>query len=201
MQNVGRIQRPPLHARLLAEIKSLAICWEAKTSLSAGASSLKQALMWQSLGTTYSSGRSLRSPRVCRGTVHSSAKCRAQQLPAPSAAAQVPRHGPEQSWDMGESKISALKDTNSHVKVGRAFPGWHRASCAAGSSTHGSQKRWKAPLGALWRNTAHSSSKAGRITMKYKSWVWGFANWPTVSKSYSISITPSPPNPTEVSTK
>lgn len=175
MQNAGRIQRPPLHARLLAEIKSLAICWEAKTSLSAGASSLKQALMWQSLSTTYYSlGRSLRSPRVCQGTVHSSAECRVQQLPARFAAAQVPHHSPEQSCDTGESKISALKDSNSHEKVGRAFPGWHRAaraSCAAGSSTHSSQKRWKAPHGALWRNAAHSSSKAGRIAMKYKSWV------------------------------
>lgn len=204
MQNAGRIQRPPLHARLLAEIKSLAICWEAKTSLSAGASSLEQALMWQSLSTIYSLGRSLCSSRVFQGTVHSSAECRVQQLPARSAAAQVPHHNPEQSCNIGESKISALKDSNIHEKVGRAFPGWHRAaraSCAAGSSTHGSQKRWKAPHGALWRNTLHSSSKSGRITMKYKSWVWGFANWPTVSKSCSISIAPSPPNPTEVSTK
>lgn len=49
LENAGRIQRPPLHARLLAEIKSLAICWEAKTSLSAGAYSFEWALMWQSL--------------------------------------------------------------------------------------------------------------------------------------------------------
>ncbi|EOA95428.1 hypothetical protein Anapl_10999 [Anas platyrhynchos] len=116
MQNAGRIQRPPLHARLLAEIKSLAICWEAKTSLSAGASSLEQALMWQSLSTIYSLGRSLCSSRVFQGTVHSSAECRVQQLPARSAAAQVPHHNPEQSCNIGESKISALKDSNIHEK-------------------------------------------------------------------------------------
>lgn len=86
--------------RLLAEIKSLAICWEAKTSLSAGAYSLKQGLMWQNLSEPLTlwgeAGPALGLLRDFGGF----AEGRVQQLPTHSATAPEQHPGPEGSWDM-----------------------------------------------------------------------------------------------------
>lgn len=79
MWNAGSIPRPPLRQRLRAEIKSPAICWEAKTSLSTGAWSLEQALMWQSLSELLILwGKVCSAPGVREKILQSFPACRSQ---------------------------------------------------------------------------------------------------------------------------
>lgn len=97
MRNAGRIRRPPLRARWLAEIKRPAICWEAKTSLSAGAYSLKQALMWQNLSELLTLwGEAGTDPGLSRDFwwLH--------QAPRPAAAYPVCWSLRETPWTQGE---------------------------------------------------------------------------------------------------
>lgn len=170
------MQRPPLQARLLAETKSLAICWELKTPLSACAYNLRQALMWQSLRTTHSMGWSLRSRRFVVG-IQSSAECWAQQLHPWSAAVLQPYHGPKQSWEMVELNISALKDSIGRAKASQPPHHTHKMH---GWRLDTPQKRWKALGEPLDK---HCALQRGDSLQNTGTVFWSFQ---TLTQSFKI---------------
>ena len=162
MRNAGRIRRPPLHARLLAEIKSPAICWEAKTSLSAGAYSLKQALMWQNLS----------EPLTLWGEAGAALGLlvdfwRLRQAPSPVAAHPVcrsPGATPQRQGELGHGIVKNIcaERQRQPCKYGKHLPGLALHSTHArwamrvGGLTQGPQKRCNALREALQRNTGPS---------------------------------------------
>lgn len=162
MQNAGRIRRPPLRARLLAEIKSLAICWEAKTSLSAGAYSLEQALMWQNLSEPLTLwGEAGAAPGLAVDF------WRLHQAPNPAAARLVCRSPGATPWPQGELGHGRVKNIcaerqHQPCKRGKRLPSLalhstrERWAMGVGGLSQGPQKRWKALWEALQRNSRPS---------------------------------------------
>lgn len=192
MQNAGRIRRPPLRARLLAEIKSPAICWEAKTSLSAGAYSLEQALMWQNLSEPLTLwGEAGAAPGLAVDF------WRLHQAPNPAAARPVccsPGATPWPQGELGHGRVKNICIERQHQprKHGKRLPSLalhsthERRAMGVGGLSQGPQKRWKALCEALQRNSRPSlplqslrsrqAQRLGKTTMKHKSWLLGSAN-------------------------
>lgn len=162
MRNAGRIQRPPLRVRLLAEMKSPAICWEAKTSLSAGAYSLEQVLTW----------RNLSEPLTLWGEAGAALGLLGdfrwlRQAPSPAAAHPVcrsPGATPQPRVELGHRIVKNIcaERQCQPCKRGKHLPGLalhsthERWAMGAGGLTQGTQKRRKALHQALQRSTRPS---------------------------------------------
>lgn len=218
MQSAGRIRRPPLRARLLAEIKSPAICWEAKTSLSAGAYSLEQVLMWQNLSEPLTLwGEAGAAPGLA---VDFWWLCQAPNAAAARPVCRSPGATPWPEGELGHGRVKNICSERQHqpCKRGKRLPslalhsmrerpgngGWwleSRAPEEMESSLWSSPEKLSA-FPSLTKSEVTSSSKAWKNHYETQELAFGVCKVkPKVLKSNSVCTVLSPPNSAEVSSK